>query len=90
MESMSNVPYCLTRGDTPNGGVPLKDGLVADGLTYVYKFYMVKCGENTAKKLGITGQEQDEYGMNIYKKAASAYVLIEVEVKGKRGLCNLG
>merc|ERR1712106_1156624 len=91
MESMSNVPYYMARGDTPYGGVPLKDGLVADGLTDVYnKFHMGNCGENTAKKLGISREEQDEYGMNSYKKAAAAYQEgnikdEEVEVKGKRG-----
>merc|ERR1711970_1120571 len=93
MESMSNVPYYMARGDTPYGGVPLKDGLVADGLTDVYnKFHMGNCGENTAKKLGISREEQDEYGMNSYKRAAAAYEegnikdeLVEVEVKGKRG-----
>jgi acetyl-CoA C-acetyltransferase len=43
------------RGDTPYGGVHLKDGLVSDGLTDVYnKFHMGNCGENTAKKLGIS------------------------------------
>merc|ERR1712130_229773 len=83
-ESMSNVPYYMTRGDTPYGGVALKD---------VYnKFHMGNCGENTAKKLGISREEQDEYGMNSYKRAKAAYEdgnikeeLIEVEVKGKRG-----
>jgi len=93
MESMSNVPYYMARGDTPYGGVPLKDGLVADGLTDVYnKFHMGNCGENTAKKLGISREEQDEYGVNSYKRAAAAYSegnikdeLVEVEVKGKRG-----
>jgi len=93
MESMSNVPYYMTRGDTPYGGVAMRDGLVADGLTDVYnKFHMGNCGENTAKKLGISREEQDEYGMNSYKRAAAAYEngnikdeLIEVEVKGKRG-----
>merc|ERR1711970_213818 len=92
-ESMSNVPYYMTRGDTPYGGVAMKDGLVADGLTDVYnKFHMGNCGENTAKKLGISREEQDEYGMNSYKKAAAAYEdgnikdeLVAVEVKGKRG-----
>merc|ERR1712183_310582 len=93
MESMSNVPYYMTRGDTPYGGVAMKDGLVADGLTDVYnKFHMGNCGENTAKNLGITRQEQDEYGINSYKRAAAAYnegnikdELVQVEVKGKRG-----
>merc|ERR1712025_941990 len=63
------------------------------GLTDVYnKFHMGNCGENTAKKLGISREEQDEYGMNSYKRAAAAYEqgsnkdeLAEVEVKGKRG-----
>ena len=31
-----NVPYYMSRGDTPYGGVAMKDGLVADGLTDVY------------------------------------------------------
>merc|ERR1712130_772214 len=53
-ESMSNVPYYMNRGDTPYGGVNLRDGLTSDGLTDVYnKFHMGNCGENTAKKLGI-------------------------------------
>jgi len=92
-ESMSNVPYYLGRGDTPYGGVKMTDGLVGDALTDVYhKFHMGNCGENTAKKMGITREQQDEYGMNSYKKSAAAYAngdikdeLIEVEIKGKRG-----
>merc|ERR1712209_387346 len=75
------------------GGVNLRDGLTSDGLTDVYnKFHMGNCGENTAKKLGISREEQDEYGINSYKRAAAAYAdgsikdeLVEVEVKGKRG-----
>merc|ERR1719427_1620993 len=92
-ESMSNVPFYMKRGDTPYGGLNLMDGLTHDGLTDVYnKFHMGNCGENTAKKLDITREEQDEYGMNSYKKAAAAYEqgsikdeLVAVEVKGKRG-----
>ena len=93
MESMSNVPYYMSRGDTPYGGVKMRDGLVADGLTDVYnKFHMGNCGENTAKVLGISRDEQDSYGINSYKKAAAAYSegnikeeLVQVEIKGKRG-----
>jgi len=90
---MSNVPYYLSRGDTPYGGVAMKDGLVGDGLTDVYnKFHMGNCGENTAKKLGISRDEQDEYGLRSYRLAAKAYEngdikdeLVSVEIKGKRG-----
>merc|ERR1712226_616286 len=93
MESMSNVPYYMSRGDTPYGGVKMRDGLVADGLTDVYnKFHMGNCGENTAKKLGITRQEQDDYGMNSYRLSAKAYAdgkiqpeLVQVSIEQKRG-----
>ena len=92
-ESMSNVPYYMNRGDTPYGGIKLLDGLTYDGLTDVYnKFHMGNCGENTAKKLGISRQEQDEYGMGSYKRSAQAYAdgkiqpeLFEVQVPQKRG-----
>ena len=73
-ESMSNVPYYMSRGDTPYGGVNLRDGLTSDGLTDVYnKFHMGNCGENTAKKLGISREEQDEYAMESYRRANKAY-----------------
>lgn len=53
MESMSNVPYYMKRGQTPYGGIVMQDGIVFDGLTDVYnKFHMGNCGENTAKKFG--------------------------------------
>lgn len=59
MESMSNVPYYLKRGQTPYGGVNLIDGIVFDGLWDVYnKFHMGNCAENTAKKMGITRQDR--------------------------------
>lgn len=42
MESMSNVPYTMSRGTTPYGGVKLEDLIVKDGLTDVYnKIHMV-------------------------------------------------
>ena len=93
MASMSSVPYYMARGDMPYGGVAMKDGLVADGLTNVYnKFHMGYCGENTAKKLNISREEQDEYGINSYKRAAATYEngdikdeLVALEVKGKHG-----
>jgi acetyl-CoA C-acetyltransferase len=92
-ESMSNVPYYLKRGETPYGGVNLVDGLTFDALTDVYnKFHMGNCGENTAKKLNITREEQDEYGINSYRRSAKAYEegaiqpeLVEVHIEQKRG-----
>ncbi|KAK4883079.1 hypothetical protein RN001_006398 [Aquatica leii] len=93
MESMSNVPYYLKRGQTPYGGVTLVDGIVFDGLTDVYnKFHMGNCGENTAKKLGITRQQQDDYAISSYKRSEAAVTsnvftaeLTPVSVPQKRG-----
>ncbi|KAM0732844.1 Acetyl-CoA acetyltransferase, mitochondrial [Formica fusca] len=93
MESMSNVPYYLARGETPYGGVKLQDGIVFDGLTDVYnKCHMGNCAENTAKKLNITRQQQDEYAISSYKRSAAAYEnnvfkdeLVSVSVPQKKG-----
>ncbi|XP_071553799.1 acetyl-CoA acetyltransferase, mitochondrial [Temnothorax nylanderi] len=93
MESMSNVPYYLARGETPYGGVKLQDGIVFDGLTDVYnKCHMGNCAENTAKKLNITRQQQDEYAIGSYQRSAAAYdnnvfkdELVSVSVPQKKG-----
>lgn len=93
MESMSNVPYYLKRGQTPYGGVNLVDGVVFDGLTDVYnKIHMGNCAENTAKKLGITKQQQDEFAINSYKRSAQAWQnrvfdseIVSVNVPQRRG-----
>ncbi|XP_021943856.1 acetyl-CoA acetyltransferase B, mitochondrial [Folsomia candida] len=93
MESMSNVPYYMKRGESPYGGVTLVDGIVFDGLTDVYnKFHMGNCGENTAKKLNISRQEQDQYGIESYKRAAKAIKdgvfktqIIPVSIPQKKG-----
>ncbi|KAH8303359.1 hypothetical protein KR059_009008 [Drosophila kikkawai] len=74
MESMSNVPYYMKRGATPYGGVNLTDGIVFDGLFDVYnKFHMGNCAENTAKKLQITRQQQDDFAVESYKRSAAAW-----------------
>lgn len=71
---MSNVPYYMKRGATPYGGINLTDGIVFDGLFDVYnKFHMGNCAENTAKKLNITRQEQDDYAISSYKRSAAAW-----------------
>ncbi|KAG1693179.1 Acetyl-CoA acetyltransferase, mitochondrial [Nymphon striatum] len=56
MESMSNVPYYMLRGDSPYGGVKL----------------LGNCAENTAKTMNISRQEQDEYAIESYKRSAAA------------------
>ncbi|KAL3277128.1 hypothetical protein HHI36_012483 [Cryptolaemus montrouzieri] len=97
MESMSNVPYYMKRGPTPYGGVNLTDGIVLDGLTDVYnKFHMGNCAENTAKKLGISRQDQDDYAVSSYKRSEAAWQnkafaseLVPVKVPQKKGTPDL-
>ncbi|KAM4046039.1 acetyl-CoA acetyltransferase, mitochondrial [Anomaloglossus baeobatrachus] len=74
MESMSNVPYCMTRGATPYGGVKLEDLIVKDGLTDVYnKFHMGNCAENTAKKFSIGREEQDSFAISSYTRSKASW-----------------
>ncbi|KAI1301760.1 Acetyl-CoA acetyltransferase, mitochondrial [Halotydeus destructor] len=65
MESMSNVPFYLKRGETPYGGINLEDGILKDGLIDAYKTscHMGNFAEGTASKLNITREDQDNYAM---------------------------
>lgn len=92
MESMSNVPYYMRRGETPYGGVQLEDGILKDGLHDAYQpIHMGNCAENTAKKIEIGRAEQDEYAVNSYKRAQQAAKsgllakeIVSVSVKRKK------
>lgn len=59
MESMSNVPYVMSRGATPYGGVKLEDLIVKDGLTDVYnKIHMVSATFKKCACAGIHGSQK--------------------------------
>ncbi|XP_053210976.1 acetyl-CoA acetyltransferase, mitochondrial-like [Panonychus citri] len=73
MESMSNVPFYLRRGDANYNHAQLIDGIIHDGLwDSFHQIHMGNCGENTAKKLGITREDQDKYAIASYERAAAA------------------
>lgn len=73
MESMSQVPWHLSRTHRGYGKVELVDGIEYDGLTDAYdKIHMGMCAENTCKKHGITRQDQDEFAIASYKRSAQA------------------
>lgn len=93
MESMSNVPFYLLRGDLPYGGTTVHDGILYDALLDVYNnFHMGNCAENTAKKMNITREEQDDFAIMSYKRSQAAAKngifkkeIVPVTVKGKKG-----
>ncbi|KAJ7320150.1 hypothetical protein JRQ81_019661 [Phrynocephalus forsythii] len=93
MESMSNVPYTMSRGATPYGGIKLEDLIVKDGLTDVYnKIHMGNCAENTAKRFSVSREDQDAYAIKSYTRSKEAWdsgifaneiVPVTVSQKGK-------
>lgn len=95
MESMSNIPYYLTKAryGYKYGNGELLDGLTYDGLTDVYNHCaMGVCADNTAKEMSITRQHQDAYAIQSYKRSAEAWKagkfkeeVIPVEIIGKKG-----
>ncbi len=68
MESLTNTPFYLNRGQTPYGQIVLRDACNFDGLTDVYSsWHMGKCAENMVSKLKIGRKEQDEYAKLSYE-----------------------
>jgi acetyl-CoA C-acetyltransferase len=95
MESMSNAPYYLgkARYGYGYGNSELVDALVKDGLSDVYNACaMGVCGDQTAEKFGISRQDQDNFAIESYKRAAQAVAdgnfnaeLAAVEIKDRKG-----
>jgi len=95
MESMSNIPYYLTKAryGYKYGDGQLIDGLTYDGLTDIYNHCaMGVCADNTAKEMNISRAEQDNYAIASYKRSAAAWAagkfkdeIVPVEITGKKG-----
>lgn len=95
MESMSNVPFYIpkARFGYKFGNGELVDGLAKDGLHEVYyNFPMGNCAENTAREMGISREEQDEYAIRSYKRAAKAWEsgwfkeeVVPLEIQDRKG-----
>lgn len=95
MESMSNVPYYLTKAryGYKYGNGELLDGVQYDGLTDIYnQCAMGVCADNTAKEMNITRQDQDNFAISSYKRSAAAWTggkfkdeIIPVEIRDKKG-----
>jgi acetyl-CoA C-acetyltransferase len=75
MESMSNAPYYLfgLRGGVKFGNQTLVDGVIHDGLWCSFGAnHMGSYAEYTAKKAGVSREEQDRFALESHQKAVAA------------------
>ena len=96
MESMSNVPYYLTkaRNGYRMGNGTIIDGMVNDGLWDCYNnFHMGNAGELCSRELNIPRKEQDDFAVESYKRALNAIEsglfkkeIVPVEIKDRKGV----
>jgi len=83
----------MPRAPPPYGHFQAKDALINDGLWDVYNnVHMGVCGESSAKKHGITREDQDAHAIESYKRAERAWKsgkfdaeIAEVTVSSKKG-----
>src|SRR6059058_2798250 len=95
MESMSNAPHYAygLRGGLRVGDSPLVDGMIHDGLWDSFSnTHMGNLAEYTAKKAGVSRQDQDAFALASHQKAVAAMTAcrfkaetVAVEVPGKKG-----
>ncbi|PJB15882.1 MAG: acetyl-CoA C-acyltransferase [Flavobacteriales bacterium CG_4_9_14_3_um_filter_32_8] len=94
MENMSMVPhYFNARNGVKLGDVKMVDGMVKDGLWDVYHDkHMGNCAETCAKDKGFTREDQDNFAITSYKRAAAAWAagkfkeeVVPVEVPQRKG-----
>jgi len=95
IESMSNAPYYVrgTRtGAVKFGHMTMEDGMQADGLTCPFEGWpMGNAAEYTAKKYGISRDDQDQFAVESHHLAAKAQkaghfkrTLVPIQVPGKK------
>lgn len=75
-ESMSNAPYLLPKARTGYrmGNGELVDAMIHDGLWDVYtNRHMGTCGDQCATKYHFSREDQDDYAIESYKRALSAW-----------------
>ncbi|MFT7344824.1 MAG: acetyl-CoA C-acetyltransferase [Lentimonas sp.] len=75
MENMSLTPhYVAGRNGTKFGNITMLDGITQDGLLDVYnKVPMGTCAESCATEHGFSREDQDNFAIDSYKKAADAW-----------------
>lgn len=94
MESMSSVPYIMrsARGGSGYGHQMIEDTVLADGLTDAYdNIHMGVVAEDSAVKYEVSREQQDEFALESYARAAAAAAegrfaseIVPVEVQSRR------
>jgi acetyl-CoA C-acetyltransferase len=94
-ESMSNAPYYNygMRGGVKLGDQTLVDGMIKDGLWCAFcDVHMGGHAEYTAKKAGVSRQQQDDFAARSHAKAIAAIAggkfaeeIVPVQIAGKKG-----
>src|SRR6058998_3917976 len=95
MESMSNAPHYVygMRGGIKAGNSELVDGMIHDGLWDSFNdSHMGNLAEYTAKKAGVSREDQDTFALASHQKAVAAMAAcrfkaetVPVEIPGKKG-----
>lgn len=95
MESMSNAPHYVygMRGGIKAGNSQLVDGMIHDGLWDSFgNTHMGSLAEYTAKKAGISREDQDRFALASHQKAVAALEAcrfkaetVPVEIPGEQG-----
>jgi len=94
-ESMSNAPYYVygMRNGVKLGDQQMVDGMIRDGLwCATCEVHMGGHAEYTARKAGLTREQQDEFAAGSHRKAVAAMEggkfddeVVPVEIPGKKG-----
>jgi len=94
MENMSQAPhYVSMRTGTKYGNGKMTDGIINDGLMDVYSNQVMgACAEECAKEYDLSREDQDQFAIDSYKKAATAWEngwfseeIVPVEVPQRKG-----
>lgn len=94
MESMSQTPhYTSLRNATKYGNGKMTDGIINDGLMDVYTNQLMGgCAEECAKEHNFLREDQDNFAIDSYKKAAKAWEngwfkdeVVPVEIPQRKG-----
>ena len=69
MESMSNVPFTLPRGELTYGGTMLSDALLLGLTDHFTGKHMGLCTERLVSEYRLTREEQDNYAIESYTRS---------------------